>query len=299
MIEADKKFEISYIDASGISCFNRCPARYLFDRLMGLKQPDRNMIAMDFGTDIHLAMPATYNGDEQKALSIFQSSWDRREYGETDEKRNCQRACKMLESAAKLHATNLYNILHIKDLETAHADRISDNEVPFLLDIGAELPAAGRIDVPIRWHSTDEIFADDYKTSGEISGRYFDNFVACPQACLYTLALAQLTGRQVSGLAIEALRVSKTNTETQIKLVYVSTQQIKLFLELAKRTANMMLIYNITKQWPQNNALCASYSSFGQPGRLCEYRALCDADDWRDYVKYYAKTEPFHPLFME
>ncbi len=57
MIEVDKEFDIDYLDPSSICSCNRCPAKHLFSRQMGLSMPDSPVIALDYGTDMHIAIP--------------------------------------------------------------------------------------------------------------------------------------------------------------------------------------------------------------------------------------------------
>lgn len=301
MIQVDQTFNIRYIDASSISTFNRCPARYMLSRQLGLKLPEHQMIAPDFGTDIHLALPYCYDVDNvDKATEIFSAAWIARSYGEGDPKRNCVRARAMLEDFRIMHSGghSTYKIIHFPFASpTQHLT--SENEVPFLIDIGADLPAAGRIDIPIRWLSTDELYACDYKTASEISGRYFDNFWNAPQTILYTLALSQLTGERATGMIIEALRVSKVNVETQMNLVPVQDHEIESFLRLARTTAAQIVSYNKQQMWPKKCTGCGPYSSYGFPSRICEYSNICKCADWRMGVRIYRKTEPFHPFVFD
>ena len=301
MIHVDEVFDINYVDASSISTFNRCPARYLFSRQLGLSLPEASLIAPDFGTDIHLALPLCYDVDNvDAAMAVFEKAWRARSYGEEDPKRNCIRARAMLEDFRIMHSSghSSYEIIHFP-FTSPTKDAIGDNEVPFLIDIGADLPAAGRIDIPIRWKSTKDFWALDYKTASEISGRYFDNFSFSPQTVLYTLALSQLTNERVSGMIIEALRVSKVNTETQMCFVYVHDHEISSFLRLAQNTAHDILGCNKRKTWSKKCTGCGPYSSYGFPSRICEYYNICKCSDWRAGVSIYQVREPFHPFIID
>lgn len=301
MIQVDKTFDIKYIDASSIATFNRCPARYVFSRQLGLRLPESSLIAPEFGTDIHLALPYCYDVDNvDEAMMIFQEAWWKRPYGEEDKKRNCIRARAMLEDFRIMHSggRSSYEVLHFP-FTSPTQEKISDNEVPFLIDIGADLPAAGRIDAPVRWKSNDTLWADDYKTASEISGRYFDNFWNAPQTILYTLALSQLLGTRVDGMIIEALRVSHVNAETQMSFVPVQDHEIASFLRLAQNTAHDIVSYNIRKTWPKKCTGCGPYSSYGFPSRICEYSDICRSKDWRAGASIYQKTEPFHPFVID
>ena len=89
MICTDCKQCIEYIDPSGLSTASRCPAKWLFSRQIGLKKPDAFVIALDFGTDIHFALPFCYAEDGlQKAIDAFTHRWNLRKHGQGDKKRN-------------------------------------------------------------------------------------------------------------------------------------------------------------------------------------------------------------------
>ena len=301
MIHVDDIFNIQYVDASSIATFNRCPARYVLSRQLGLRLPESSLIAPDFGTDIHLAIPYCYNVDNvDAAMAVFEKAWKKRSYGEGDVKRNCVRARAMLEDFRIMHSggRSSYEVMHFP-FTAPTQDAVGDNEVPFLIDIGADFPAAGRIDVPVKWLSTGDLWALDYKTASEISGRYFDNFSNAPQTILYTLALSQLCGERVSGMIIEALRASKVRAETQMCFVSVFDHEIASFLRLAQNTAHDMVGCNKRKTWPKKCTGCGSYTMFGFPSKICEYYDICQCPDWKDGATIYQKTAPFHPFVID
>ncbi len=308
MIRVDETFDIQYIDASSMSTANRCLARYMFSRQLGLKLPyesltgiDLSRVAPEFGTDIHLALPYCYNADNvDVAMEVFEKAWRARSYGEDDPKRNCRRARAMLEDFRIMHSggRSPYEVMHFP-FASPTKEKISDNEVPFLIDIGADLPAAGRIDVPVKWESLGNLWALDYKTASEVSSRYFDNFFFAPQSVLYTLAMSQITGERVAGMIIEALRVSKVNAETQMHFVDVQDHEIESFLRLAQKTAHDIVSCNKRRIWPKKCTGCGSYTMFGFPSRICEYHNICKCSDWRAGASIYQKTEPFHPFVID
>ncbi len=304
MIKTDKRYEINYIDASGAHCYQRCPARYLFSRLMALTPIGyRNAnIAPDFGTCIHRALPYCYSGPSSldAAISEFKSAWSSFNYGEDDPKRNTDRAIAMLRDFATSHAPGLcpYTIENFP-VSAPTRDKVSANEIPFLIDIGGPLSAAGRIDLAVRWSSTKQLFAADYKTASEISARYFDCFKFSPQACLYTLALSQIASERAHGLIIEALRISEKNTENKSFFVLVSDHEISVAISHFNAISASILASNDSGCWPQNISNCSPYGSFGQPGRCCEYLPLCQSADWRAELRNYTAGEQFHPFLID
>ncbi len=300
MIDVDKVFDIDYCDQSGLCEFCRCPAKYCLSRQLGLESPTRMKIALDYGTDIHAALPYCYTGTPEgldKAFQTFNAAWDRRPYGGEDVKRNKTTARDSLMGFAENHtpANCQYDILHF-DIKATTADIISPNEIPFLIDIGGKLPLAGRIDLPARHRATKTIWCDDYKTSSIITENYFKEFHNSPQAVGYTLALSMLTKEDVMGMIVEAIRTSKTKIENQMALIFVSNNQVKSFISWAKRTSEQIIYCNEKKQWPKNPSGCAPYSSFGSHGYYCDFKDICDGVDWREMSRFFVTKEPFHPF---
>jgi len=306
MIKTKERFEIDYCDPSGLSRFGRCPAMYMLERLMGLTDPGRDMIAPDYGTCMHRALPYAYKGADnlEEANNEFDRAWEGYSYGWRDEKRNPDTARISLSSFALQRSPEMcqYDILPAEFREKT-ADIISPNEIPFLIDIGGPLSLAGRIDLMIRYRPTGDVWVDDYKTASEISPRFFNNFTAGCQACGYTLAGTHITGERVKGIAIEAIRTAKPGTKNSgqcvIEFVFVTDVQLEQFVEGAISKSAKMLSCNDDGEWPQENSACAPYAQFGMPGYQCPYRPLCDrGDDWEDQVRFYKRSKPFHPFFV-
>ncbi len=299
MIKTAKKFDIDYIDASGLVKFACCPARYMFERQMGLVLPDDNSIAPDYGTVMHRALPYCYNGpaDVKQAVEEFIAAWNIYNYGYADEKRNPDTAEASLVGFAATHALGScpYKILNYP-INAPTADIISPNEIPFLIDLGGELPGAGRIDLPVRWNDTGDLWASDYKTASEVSPRYFKNFDAACQPCMYTLALSMIADEQAKGMIVEAIRTSKTKVENQIHFVFITEWQLEVFIEFANKTAVEILKCNDSGEWPQHPSNCAPYAMYIGAGRLCPYRSICNYKNWERQVQYFKKQEPFHPF---
>jgi hypothetical protein len=302
MIKTSEKHKIDYIDASSVCEFHRCPAKYMFSRLMGLSLPEASSIAPDFGTCIHRALPFCYDGTDKLALAVeeFRSAWRKLPYGETDPKRNSLRAACMLRYFASQHSPSQCPYTIEKYSITAPTqDIISPNEIPFLIDIGGDLPAAGRLDLAVTWRSTGQLWAVDYKTASEISARYFNSFKLSPQVCLYTLAICQISGRRAEGMIIEALRVSQTNDETQSNFIFVSDLELRLMLEHVNGLSARLLQCNVSGEWPQCPSACSSYGMFGSPGGTCPYLYICQSSDWLDATRMYVRRKPFHPFEIE
>jgi hypothetical protein len=316
MLQADQQFTINWIDASGFSCLQRCPARYMLERLCGLTPitseefgtGNKRALAADFGTAMHAALPSLYDHGSpiapeaplRNAMDRFTYVWSTYNHGAGDDKRNPQRALSMLQDFHRCHAgANCpYDVMQRAEAATPPGcTRISAQEVPFLLDAGIGLPLAGRIDAPVRLRSSRLVLALDYKTTQEISARFFNNFNGSPQAIIYAWALRRLLGGEsVFGFAVEALRVSASNTETQLHIVSVKPCEVTELLAQLQHAVSAIQSYNLQQRWPQNFAGCSPYASYGQPGYVCEYKPLCQLDDWHDGLAGYRTQEPFSPL---
>ena len=314
MLKTDERFDIKWQDASRLSCSGRCECQYLFKCLMGLKEPCNTLltlapdkpkfgsgwIALDYGTVMHAVLPHMYDGDVTKPFEVFKALWERYPYGESQQKRNTSLNQRRIVDFVRLHTkeSRTYEIEHF-EFSSPTTDLISKNEIPFLIDVGAEHLLAGRIDSAVRLHATNSRWAYDFKTSSEISDRYYGNFWNAPQPITYTIALSQIIGQPVDGLILEAMRISKTKIETQYRQIDVSAINIRQFLQETKLNCARIAAANETGIWRQNNALCSPYSSFGCPGFTCPYKMICDADDWRDTAMFYERTKPFNPLELE
>jgi hypothetical protein len=300
-IETNEEYELFYIDASGMSTFTRCPAKYMFERILGLSQVGRSMIAPDFGTCMHRALPLAYE-DLDAAIQEFNTAWQEYSYGAGDDKRNLMRASMMLRNFYnnRKKAICPYEILEFDNITEATQEKVSKYEIPFAIDIGADLIACGRIDLPIKRTSTGDIFACDYKTTQEISPRFFKCFSNSAQSLLYTVALSHITNVDVKGFAIEAVRVSARNDETQIDFLYMNEWQISWFLDYACRTVERLLECNKNKKWDKNLCSCSGYSHYGHPTSTCEYLNICkNGANWEATSKMFERTEPFHPFKLK
>ncbi len=299
MIKADKRFDIKFMDGSRLSTIGRCEAKFLFSNLYGFRYPDAPMIPLDYGTVMHRVHPYMFSGNTTKAIETFNDLWKLYDYGEEDQKRNTALTIARIMNFVQNHTPENcpYDIVHFPF--STPTKLISENEVPFLIDIGAIYPFCGRIDMIVYHKLLKSTFAYDFKTSAEISPRYFEGFWHSNQAVGYTIATEQLSGKKVEGIIYEAMRISKSNFENQIGFVYVSETNKRTFIEEAKLTCARVEAANESKVWRQCTSLCSSYSAFGFPSRVCEYKLLCDSPDWRTAARFYERKKPFDPLDLD
>jgi len=245
---------------------------------------------------MHVVLPKMYKGDIEDAYSTWDAAWGKFAYGEEDKKRNTEISKRRIYDFMSRHSEKScpYKIVHFPF--SAPTELISENEVPFLIDIGARYPLCGRIDAVVEWLATHDLWAYDFKTSSELSPRFFDGFWHNPQACSYTIALSQITGQKIQGLMVEGMRISEKNIESQIGFAYVSEVNMLNFIDETKDICERMKKCTTDGIWHQNFALCTSYPCFHFPCYVCDYKTLCDSGDWEDAARFYRKTEPFDPL---
>jgi len=298
MILAEEKCDIRYMDSSGLNCVSRCPARFYFERCIGLRLPDSNMINPDYGTCIHAALPFAYD-DVNKAHKVFQREWKKMGYGEDDPKMNSERALAMLEDFHSLRRSDSpaspYVPLEPPGGRLEVEGKYSDAEVPFLMDIGARYPFIGRIDRLVRLKADGKTWPLDYKTSSEVSARIVGNFNVSLQCISYTIAASKFLNARAPGMLLEFLRKSARNTETLLAPVFVTDRWRERFVSYAIEQAENIYKYNEEQLWPQRLTGCAPYGMFHSPGFQCEYLKLCNLPDWTAGRRWY-KEEIWHPF---
>jgi hypothetical protein len=306
MSNTNKQYQIEYVDTSSLDTFAGCPFKYMLSRLEGVEEKDREKIFLSYGTILHECLPMCYKCSLEEVLDRFASRWATTTYGEEDPKRNSQTAGLLLENFWNNHhgSTCAYEPLdlNVKTVETV--DKVSEGEIPFLIDIGGVYPYAGRIDLPVRLKADGSYWALDFKTSSEVSERFFGGFINHPQTLGYTLALLQLANKPINGLIIEAVRVASIPKRpskvppNQWHPIYVPEHKLHWFMEWAKRLSQHIASCNEHKFWPRNPSACNPYSMFGMPGYTCKYKNICEKpqENWMDELRWYNTGNPWHPF---
>lgn len=296
MINIGQSFQLTFLDASRVCKYGRCPSAFLFECLMGLVKPDAKFITLDYGTAMHKALPRMYHGDIQEPMAVFTEAWSHFNYGDEDARRNMGLTYDRICNFVNEHTSDKcpYEIVHFPF--SSPTDLISENEVPFLIDIGIPVVAKGRIDAVVKWKADGALWAYDFKTSSELSTRYFASFNLAPQPNLYTIALSQIIQKPVQGLMLEAMGIYKTKAASQVQPVYCPLHHQRLMLEYMKRICNEIMDCCHSGNWPQNLALCHSYSAFGFAGGTCPFIDICDSHDPLKAITFYSTRTPFDPL---
>lgn len=292
--------KIPAISVSILTAFSRCPRKFFYS--FGVSLSKEEHIALKFGEAIHAALPSAYFGDLETAMQNFHKVWgvDR----PCDEKRNPENALLILDDYMMSHSKgrSIYKIVEPPGGVLRLSEKVSDYEIPFALDIGLPIPLIGRVDCLAQHRDTGDYWVLEWKTSSEMSTRFFEGFTFNPQVCAYTLALRSY-GVPVKGAIVEGLKVSSAKKDAQETLsqpVFCSDSQIEDFIIWAKYRGLQILECEESQQFPKDLSACAPYSQFGMPGYQCEYLPMCLTKDWTILREMYQHKEyPTFSIFAE
>jgi hypothetical protein len=282
------------ISVSTLDCFARCPRRYFYK--YGVEIGPEEHVALKFGEAIHAAIPSAHFGDLAESMKRFDLVWENR-IG--DDKRNRSNAALMLANYMEAHSANrsLFTLVPPPAGIVQVTDKISDYEVPFVLDIGLPLPLVGRIDGLGKHRDTGEDWVVEYKTSSIMTSNFLEGFTISPQVLAYVLA-ARSYGVPVKGAIVEALKVSSAKKDAHMTMcqpIPVTDHLLDEFLSWAKRVGQQIIDCEKARDFPMDVSACTSYAQFGTPGYQCEYTPACLADDWTRMSSLYQKTN--YPTF--
>mgnify|MGYP000094316199 CR=1 FL=1 len=296
--ESCKYRKREYVSISSLCAFARCPRKYFYSSGCGLVSVAGDHTALSFGEAIHRVLPLVTTAGLHAAIDEFSKIWVDREH---DPLRTVQTAIGMLTNFAETHqSSNLYELIKPPPTNIQY-ERVSEYEVPFALALpGVPIPLVGRIDgMCRRLDEGQDSLADDgpiwaleYKTGREVSSRLFDCFLINPQVICYSMALKVLTGREVRGTIVEALRVTSTKTrnyETLACPIYVLPHHYDMFVRWVQFQVGQLLAMESRNDFPQDVSACTTYPQFGMPGFTCEYLSLCQFhEDWRNGLGAFA-----------
>jgi len=162
-----------HLSASCLSCVSRCPRRYFYMYGQSLWKQS-TVPALEFGQAIHAGLAPCYANDLASAMAKFKAVWgERDELG--DDKRSTSRALVMFKAFSSNHrpGVSLYTI--VKPLSQLPVDDlVSENELPFALDVGLDIPLVGRIDAIGKHRDDQSVWAVEYK------GQPLDAMVVTP-----------------------------------------------------------------------------------------------------------------------
>jgi len=278
--------EVKWLSYSSAKEIHRCRRRFFWHKKLGLTKPF-SVDAMKYGAAIHYALPHAQRGDIAMAMAAFQEAWAG---GIEDSKRNTSRAKALLMDFMRSHSPAIYKLIPPPGTFES-SDPVSDDEVPFAIDLGFDIPIVGRVDALADWPNRG-LWAVEYKTSSSLGTTFLESFEFEPQALTYALALVT-QGIEVEGVIIEGLGVMKSSTKSLTAPIRVSNHELSSVVDWYGEAIKKLQDCERDNYWPKDLSGCTAYTSFGCPWYSCEYRYLCKAGkDWPEMVGLYETEEP-------
>jgi hypothetical protein len=275
---------IDHFSITGIDSFCRCPRKWFNDRLLREDPSTPRVSYFLFGEAMHQAMPILLTQSYhpiQAAIDKFEEIWDP---NLEDDARNSDRAVEMLENAYEVLVANVRPFTLIEPPPEVQCEDASPWELEFKIDLGFQspnvpiIPLIGRLDGICRDTTTGHLYIVEYKTSSEVSGRFFDCLRYSPQVEGYTW-MARAKGLQVKGVYAVVLRVSKTNTETVARPLAITHAQTRNFQSWFCTRARKLLEYEAAEHYPMDFCGCSTMPQFGYASKLCSYYLDCHEGD--------------------
>lgn len=289
------------VSVSVLDTISRCPRKAFYSFGVELAPRGASSIAMKFGEAIHAGLPDAHFGRLVEAISRFDKVWNLEDGSPRagDDKRNPINGRQILAHYMETHVQNraLFQLQAPPSGTAVLSDRISDYEIPFVLDIGLPIPLVGRIDGWGLHRDTGKPWVVEYKTSSEMSTRFLDGFDLNPQVICYTMVLRSM-GIPAEGAIVEAIKVSKAKEnahEVIAKPIYVTDEMISDFLKWARYTTLFFLACQDHQEFPKDISACSPYPQHGSPGYQCEFTPLCLMKDWTQMIGNYEQRE--YPTF--
>lgn len=282
---------IPALSVSSLDTFARCPRRFFYKYMAEIDTETH--VALKFGEAIHAAIPLAHQGKLAESILAFKAVW-----GELvgDEKRNLAQAALILADYSESHSAgrSLFTLVE-PPKGISSSPRISPWEVPFIIDIGLPLLLTGRIDGIGRHRDTKKLWGLEYKTSSEMSTRFFEGFLFSPQIVIYTMVL-RAYGIPVEGVIVEGLKVSTAKKDAQGTItqpIMVTDHMVTETLKWIRRVGQEILAMQELQDFPINPSACTTYPQYGSPGYQCQYMQLCMTEDWtRLKDLFYHSTYP-------
>lgn len=262
-----------WLSVSDLTAFARCPRHFFYRtgcRLGG------SALAMTFGEAIHAAMNHESLEDRLKAFSAV--------WGETEAGRFSAGTGYRILTDYHNNWHPPYQPVRLDPSSRSLFPSVSPNEVVFALDIGGHVPLVGRIDNFARYE--DKLWILEYKTTGQLTDKFFEAFEPCPQLCCYVLAARTYLNQEIPGAILEAIRVSTANSLVDWRPIRYPDHWIDSFTRWARaRMAEIQywesrLAEGDPDAFPLDFTGCHPYARFGSSiGWRCEYISLCERSD--------------------
>ncbi len=289
-----------YLSISTLLDYMRCPRKYFYAKcgLSSLEEP----LAPQYGLAMHKAIPtALALEDLDAAMKDFLSVWEETEDkisesfdGVEDPKRNRKTARRTLQHFIHTHKSSksLYKLYQPEWTGMIQTDKkTSDFEVPWVIDIGLDIPLVGRFDGACRHRDTDEEWLWELKTTSRLNSNFFEAHEMYPQTLTYSLVAKTLFGVDIKGVMVEGVLVSKTKVDNIVQPVPVLDHHLQDILTLLQINGQRLLdmegaMENLTDATPFHKDFsgCTPYPHYYMPGWRCDYADLCRAPDWKPFT---------------
>jgi hypothetical protein len=250
-----------FINSSSAEIINTClrKAQYSLQRNLRIEGESD---ALTFGTAIHAALAAFYNGqrDLEYIQKIFEHEAKPLAHLDND-KRSIANGKKILERYVATYENDPWTVYY-------------DDKGPFIersfeLPLTSEVSVHGTIDCILKNTETGELVVCDHKTTSVVSdliNRAKPNL----QFSIYAWAANKL-GIPVSRVMVNGIQVAKTKSDF-VRVLTERTeedfQEMEMALLDAVRRYKFASFMNI---FPQNSASCSNWGG-------CQYRDICSLD---------------------
>lgn len=280
----------TWLSIHDLTTFKRCPRKFFFNTGCLLAQGEHDHPALTFGECIHVAAPIVIEQGLDAGYRAFSEVWGT---WEADDKRNPFGALRILTDFHEAHKDGggLYELVE-PPTQFRISQRVNKYEIPFALDIGGHVPFVGRLDGLCRLRANGTLWVLEYKTTSEMSARFFQAFDLSSQIIAYTMYMRIAHPQEPThGAVVEGLRVSKTNAATQAQPIFVKDHECERMLSWIRRTMREIQWCEENREFDESYSGCHPYDQFGSHGYQCEFAQLCHQPDFMPLVGLYRKKE--------
>lgn len=280
-----------YLSISTLLSFARCPRRYFYQK-MGLVPKGDEPGAPLYGTAMHKATTTGLTRGIEAAMLDFFSIW---KVDLNDEKRNPERAAAQLRHYIHQNSgtRTIFKLEPAIDGGLARGEDTNEFEIPWVLDVGLDIPIVGRIDGLVRHRDTGRLWGREFKTSSRISSGFFDGFNMHPQILTYALVLATLTQEPIDGFMIDAMLIDKVKVDSMTGLVQIPPFRHADTLKWLRTVGQQLLDCEKSMDFFQDFSGCTPYVHYYMSGFPCEYKDLCSVENWEALTPLYDVKDEF------
>ncbi len=303
----------TYLSVSTLVRFKRCPRLYFYEK-SGLRSSGINL-APEWGTGMHFAVPvALETHDIDLSMAAFLSHWEEIEEaaltrGMELKKHTRETASRALSHFIHKHSANrclLYDKLdpvqESFDLEVT--EKYSEFEIPFVLDIGLDVPLGGRMDGMVKHKVTGEPWVWELKTTGRLYESFWDAHEMYTQNLTYTM-VGQTMDIPVAGVILEAMLCDGKKVHSECREIPVMQHHLDDNLIWLQQTGQALLDAekkylddneSLPTSFPKDFTGCTPYTHYYMPMWRCNFADLCRVPDYRGMTDLY-ELVPDHKLF--